>query len=410
MSYEINRRTLLKLLSAAAVTGCSARHNSANGLRVVVAGAGIIGASIAYHLSKLGASVTIIDAEGPATHASRGTFAWINATWAKQPHHYHTLNQDGLANWKDLQQTLDLPIRWHGSLEWFDNADRQDKLARQIAEQAEWGERARMVRSSDLLALEPNVEFGDAQYVAFSENDGAIDPVFATKALLAAAQDMGAVVQYPCKMTGVALRSGRLARIETSRGIIKADKLVLATGAAPDASKRFAGIDIPQRSTPGVIVTTAPMAGLLNRVLVAPGIHIHQRQDGRVILGEQDGAPENEAHAIRLEARPNEFPARVVAEQHADRMLAVARRFVPGIADAGIEDVRIGWRPLPIDGHPVLGTSPARPDVYLAIMHSGVTLAPIVGQLAAHELTAGTPVERLDEYRPDRTFKLIKRY
>ena len=80
------------------------------------------------------------------------------------------------------------------------------------------------------------------------------------------------------------------------------------------------------------------------------------------------------------------------------------------VADAAIEDVRIGWRPLPIDGHPVLGTSPARPDVYLAIMHSGVTLAPIVGQLAAHELTEGTPVERLDEYRPDRTFKLIKRY
>ena len=80
------------------------------------------------------------------------------------------------------------------------------------------------------------------------------------------------------------------------------------------------------------------------------------------------------------------------------------------VADVGIEDVRIGWRPLPIDGHPVLGTSPARPDVYLAIMHSGVTLAPIVGQLAAHELTADTPVERLDEYRPDRSFKLIKRY
>ena len=79
-------------------------------------------------------------------------------------------------------------------------------------------------------------------------------------------------------------------------------------------------------------------------------------------------------------------------------------------ADAVIEDVRIGWRPLPIDGHPVLGRSPARPDVYLAIMHSGVTLAPIVGQLAAHELTEGTPVERLDKYRPDRTFKLIKRY
>jgi glycine/D-amino acid oxidase-like deaminating enzyme len=72
--------------------------------------------------------------------------------------------------------------------------------------------------------------------------------------------------------------------------------------------------------------------------------------------------------------------------------------------------VRIGWRPLPVDGHPVLGASPARPDVYLAIMHSGVTLAPIVGQLAAEELMGNVSIERLQEFRPGRDFDLIKRY
>ena len=57
----------------------------------------------------------------------------------------------------------------------------------------------------------------------------------------------------------------------------------------------------------------------------------------------------------------------------------------------------------------MLGTNPERPDVYLAIMHSGVTLAPIVGQMVAQEVM-GSELERLAAYRPTRTFESVKRY
>jgi glycine/D-amino acid oxidase-like deaminating enzyme len=406
----MDKRIFLKLLAATALAGCAQRPTDGAGLNVVVAGAGVVGASIAYHLAKSGASVTVIDREGPATHASRGTFAWINATWAKQPRAYHKLNRDSLSNWKLLQDDLNLPIRWTGSLEWFDGSERQQKLVAQIEEQQAWGEPARMVEASELAALEPNVDFNGASEAALSENDGAIDPVSATTILLRAAEAMGAVVKFPCELTGVSLAGDRLSVVETSLGPIKADRLVLATGAAPDAPRKFAETDVPQRTTPGIIAITAPMAPLINRIIVAPGVHIHQRQDGRLVLGEQDGPPKNEAHAMRLAGRPNQFPERIIAEQHAGRMLAIAEKFAPGAGAAVIEDVYIGWRPLPIDGHPVLGASPNRPDVYLAIMHSGVSLAPIIGQLAAYELIRRERVERLDAYRPGRVFKTIKRY
>ena len=376
----------------------------------MVAGAGIVGASIAYHLAKAGVAVTVIDKQGPATHASGGTFAWINATWAKTPRSYHSLSQESVASWGELHQELDLPVRWGGSLEWFDNEPRQEKLAAQIAEQFEWGERARMVDAAELAELEPNLDFGGATRAAFSENDGTVDPILATQKLLLAAEGLGAIIQYPCELTDVSLQGGKLVAVETNLGSIKADKLVLATGAQPDAGLRFAASDIPQRSTPGIIVTSKPMPRCINRIISAPGIHMHQRDDGRLVIGEQEGAPKNEAHALRLAARPNHYPDPIIAEQHAARMFAVARRFAPCTADAVVESVRIGWRPLPIDGHPVLGASDARPDVYLAIMHSGVTLAPIVGQLAAHELTEGVEVERLQDFRPGRDFDLIKRY
>ena len=406
----MDRRTLLKLLAATALAGCNTQDDATKDLKVVVAGAGIIGASIAYHLAKAGAVVTIIDKQGPATHASRGTFAWINATWAKQPRSYHAFSQSSVANWHDLHHALNLPIRWGGSLEWFENPERETKLATQIAEQVEWGEPARMVDAAEFAILEPNVAFNTGVTAAYSPNDGTVDPVLATQKLLAAAEQMGATLRYPSELTNVELANGRLTSVETSSGSIPADRLVLATGAAPDIAARIAGIELPQRTRPGVIAITEPMPRLLNRIVSAPGIHMHQRDDGRIVLGEQDGVPQNEAHALRLAGRPNNFPSPELAQEHAQRMLAVAKTFAPGIAAASIDDVYIGWRPLPIDGHPVIGASSNRPDTYIAIMHSGVTLAPIVGQLATLELLDGIVVDNLDDYRPGRVFNEIKRY
>ena len=48
-------------------------------------------------------------------------------------------------------------------------------------------------------------------------------------------------------------------------------------------------------------------------------------------------------------------------------MLTAAEKYLPAIDGADIDDVFIGWRPLPLDGHPVLGVNPERPDVYLAV-------------------------------------------
>ena len=85
----MNRRTLLKLLALTPLAASAQEYNYSPQPHILVVGAGLIGASIAYHLSILGAKVTVIDKQGPASHASRGTFAWINASYAKQPQHYH---------------------------------------------------------------------------------------------------------------------------------------------------------------------------------------------------------------------------------------------------------------------------------------------------------------------------------
>ncbi|MEL6369504.1 MAG: FAD-dependent oxidoreductase [Pseudomonadota bacterium] len=405
-----SRRTFLKLTAASAtLAACSAEHGN-RGKHVAVVGGGIIGASIAYHLAGQGVKVTLLERHGLAARASRGTFAWINATWAKQPRHYHAFNQAGLAGWKRLQSDLDMPVRWGGSLEWFPAEARQARLAKQIAEQVTWGEPAEMVGPDVLRQLEPNVDFGVVERVAYSPNDGAVDPVLATRLLAGAAQRAGATVRENCSVEGVSAIGDETVTLHTTCGDINVDSYVLATGADPAATGRLAGLAIPQRTTPGVIVVTKPMDRLINRIIVAPGVHIHQRNDGRIVLGEQGGAPDTTAHQERLHDRPTRFPDAAIAAQHAGRILGQSAKFVPGIGAAVVEDVIIGWRPLPIDGHPVLGRSPERPACYLAIMHSGVSLAPVVGDLVAREIALGRQAPGLEGYRPDRSFQEVARY
>ena len=88
--------------------------------RIVVVGAGIIGASIAYHLVKRGAKVVIVDAVRPGAGATEKSFGWINATFSKRPQAYFDLNQVGLAGWRRLETELggELKVQWGGSVAW----------------------------------------------------------------------------------------------------------------------------------------------------------------------------------------------------------------------------------------------------------------------------------------------------
>ncbi len=92
-------------------------------------------------------------------------------------------------------------------------------------------------------------------------------------------------------------------------------------------------------------------------------------------------------------------PTTELANEHAARVIDAARRYISKISDAKTERVGVGWRPLPLDGLPVVGHPLSVPGIYLAAMHSGVTLAPIVGHLAAMEILDGVRVDLLADFR-----------
>jgi glycine/D-amino acid oxidase-like deaminating enzyme len=67
-----------------------------------------------------------------------------------------------------------------------------------------------------------------------------------------------------------------------------------------------------------------------------------------------------------------------------------------------LETVTVGHRVLPRDEHPIVGFTERCPNLYIAAMHSGITLSPLIGQVAAEEILDGVAVDLLAPYRPAR--------
>jgi glycine/D-amino acid oxidase-like deaminating enzyme len=383
----MHRRRLLQLMGGFAVTGVPAfAFQRERRDRIVIAGAGILGASMAYQLARRGASVTVLDRARPGTGATANSFAWINAK--KQPFEYFMLSQVAIGAWRDLHAEIggELPVLWGGSVEWTSAADRVARDVESRKRFQQWGYPTYAIDEQRLRALEPNIVPGTVAGAAYTEIEGNADPVGVTEVVLARARKAGAEVRYPAEVTGVDTRDGRLRLVRTTAGDVEADVLVIACGV--DTPRVAAMVDIPVRLTrsPGLLVHTPPGSRVMNHIVLSPLGQMKQKADGRIVTG-LDFGPTRE-----------EDTSREYGERFLHRMAAV----LPQLKDAGFDKVTLGFRPMPADGHPIVGFPIGRRDAYVTVMHSGVTLAPLVGRLAAMEILDNVRVELLEPFRLER--------
>jgi glycine/D-amino acid oxidase-like deaminating enzyme len=355
---------------------------------VVIAGAGIIGASIAFHLARRGARVTVLEKQRPGAGATEKSFAWINANPAKQPRSYYELNLLGIAGWRRLciESGADFQVQWGGSVKWFPSGAEADKLRKDVTRHEQWGYATHLIEPAGIAHLLPAVSPGPVGAASFSEQEGTVDPLQALGAYLKVARQAGAIIEYPCEVTGISRSDRQVRAVETTRGRIEADFLVLAAGVDTPRLARMAEVNVPLQESTGVLAHTAPCPRLLERIALAPGADIKQNPDGRIVTGLDFG----------------DSGLREAAAGHGLKLLHNAERFVPELKGAKLETVTLGHRVLPKDGHPIIGFAERCPNLYIAAMHSGITLSPLVGQLAAAEILDGMTVDLLAPYRPAR--------
>jgi glycine/D-amino acid oxidase-like deaminating enzyme len=237
----------------------------------------------------------------------------------------------------------------------------------------------------------PNVTPGEFGAACHSEFEGAVDPVDALKALLRQVRELGGEVRYPFQVDGLKLEGGRVTAIRAGESTIEAGIVVLASGVSIQQLAGMAEVNIPLKESQGLLVHTRPQPKQIDRVVLAPGVHCKQKLDGRVVVGGQIVSGVGTADGDV--PQPGENGQRILRE---------AARVLPGIRGVAVERVTVGRRVMPVDEYPVIGFSDRCPNLYIAATHSGVTLAPLIGQLAALEILDGARVSALEQYRPSR--------
>lgn len=344
---------------------------------VVVVGAGIVGAAIAWSLSQAGARVTVVDsgrsAGGIATPAS---LAWINATCGN-PQPYFDLRMRAIEGWRRWSNDMpQLDIRLTGGLFWeLSGAE----LEAYIAEHAGWGYMIRLIERDEIRILEPGLHH-PPQYAALTEDEGSVEPAHAARTLL---EMSGAQVLTNTHVGGFCFESGRVCGVMTNVGSIDADATVIAAGSGTAALLACCGIDFTLDTPEGLLVTTEPVdRKLISRVIVTPELHVRQRADGALVAGADfSGRHDN--------ARPDNIVQTLIRRMHSllgdNPPLVSARNTVAG-------------RPTPKDGFPALGAIPGMEGLHVAVTHSGVTLAPVIGEMLAASILNNKNDPQLKRY------------
>ncbi len=350
---------------------------------VLVIGAGIVGVSIAYHLARAGTEVILVDSQAPGDGATSASFAWINASEGN-PKPYFDLRREGMAGWRRLQADMpDLRVDWNGTLFW---EVPPDELRAFEAGHSSWGYAVELVDRHAISALTPDLAEPPA-LAAFCGDDGAVDPLEAIDEMLKRMVNMAPDridLNFGINANRVILEDGRCIGVETDEEPIEAGHVVIAAGSGSPALLKDTGVPLPMADSPGLIVRTKPVDIAISQVLWGPEIHLRQMPDQSLMIGRNRGG----ADIVQS------------TREVADHLTAEASRLLG--APLKIEDCQVGIRPIPDDRFPVIGAVPGVEGLSVAVMHSGVTLAPAVGQLLGDEILAGEASPLLGPFRPGR--------
>lgn len=345
---------------------------------IIVVGAGIIGASIAWHLTKAGAQVTVIEAGGLGGIATPASFAWINAS-SGNPEPYFRLRTRSMAEWKRLAaECPGIPLRWAGGLLWDLPRDQLEAYA---DEHGSWGYGIRRVDRAEAARIEP-ILAEPPDFALHVAEEGAVEPAAAATALISDALRLGARLLGGTEVGSLIVESGSVCGVQIAAGAHRAGEVVLAAGIATPKLAATAGISIPFETPPGLLVHSRPTERLLNGLVLAERLHMRQTAEGRIIAGSDYGGGD---------------PG-VDADATARELFAAMQAMLVGGDWLEFDFHTIGYRPTPADGFPIMGRADGLPGLYLAVMHSGITLAPAVGLFAAQELLDGRRDPLLSPY------------
>ena len=354
----------------------------------VVVGAGVVGASCAYHFARAGMRVLVVErARGPGEGSTGRATGGFRAQFGTAINiRLSLLARERLRVFRD-ETGVDPGVAEVGYL-WL--APSLDGLARANELQRREGlTEARLVDVDAIRELNPHVDLAGIRGGAWCPTDGVLRPLDVTRGYLDAAVRLGAEVRYDADVVGIERDAVVTADASYPTGLV-----VDAAGPWAAAVARLAGVDLPvtplRRQVAITEPTTALPATMPLTIWLADGFHARVRDDRALLLmpSSTDGTTDG------------------VEPAWLDRIAALAAERVPPLRGVGLDRARAwaGFYEVSPDRHAILGFATERPSLLLVNGSSGhgVMHAPALGLLAA-EIATGRPTS-LDVHalRPSR--------
>jgi glycine/D-amino acid oxidase-like deaminating enzyme len=322
--------------------------------------------------------------------ATPNSFAWLNANW-HNPKFYYDFRRRSMARWKQLAREIpglqDI-IQWSGSQQWDLPPEELAKYAR---DHGAWGYDIRRVEQKEIREREPLLNPNVLpQWGLRIGEEGAVEATRAAVLMIGEAEAHGA--RMVTATVASLLRDGdRVKGVTTLSGKqFLADHVVLAAGVGSTPLCASVGITLPVSGNAGLLVHSKPLGKrLLNGLVISNGPHMRQTADGRIVAG-----------AGFAGSDPGREP-QSTAEELFGRVKGMFS-LEPDDEDAfQLDFFTVGYRPTPQDGLPILGASGLE-GLTLAVMHSGVTLAAIVGEVLTDQIVNGKDDPALEAFRLSR--------
>ena len=371
---------------------------------VLIVGGGIVGCATAYYLARAGAEVVVVergDWGGEASSANGGSlhaqlpseeFAALGEDWAATYAPTLRLLRAAVEHWRGLEAEIgrDLEVKITGGIIVAETEAEMGMLARKVAVERAHGLEAEILSAPELRSFAPYVSdhFIGAEYCP---TEGKASSLLATPALAAAAEDAGARMLRRTELLSLRREAAGF-EAGTSRGAMRAARVVNAAGGDASPVAAMLGVDITVEGYPIHMNVTEPTATLVEHLLysAAGRLTIKQAANGTVLIG--GGWP-----AARFPV--NGHPA--VLRASIEGNLWVALKAVPSLA--GLELVRT-WAGVvngTADWKPILGEVPGVPGFFLNVVPwTGFTAGPLCGRLLSDLMGGRDPGIDLAGFSP----------
>ncbi len=262
--------------------------------QVVVVGGGVVGASVAWHLRRLGVDdVVVLERDTLGSGSTSKAAGGIRTQFADE------LNvRIALRSLAELEEMEGIGFRQHGYLFLLDREEDVALFQDALACQHRLGVPSRELSVEEAVRLVPQLDPEGLVAATFCELDG-----YATPEAVVRWYARGLEVRQGWAVTGIDIRRGRIQAVDTTRGRIATDTVVCCAGVWSAEVGAMAGVDIPVRGEVRWMFFTPEDGGLPQRLPLtidfSTGFYVHREGPGLVFGGREPSLEELAAHALR---------------------------------------------------------------------------------------------------------------